>query len=107
MPSDKEIADAVRTLAKVGINPLTLANTSIGYNNQNSDLMQMQMLMGMNNSNSRDMTSMLPYFMNLQRNTGNNNFQNNNSDLMKTFMMNNLMNDMNSSFFTDDTKNTY
>ena len=70
------------------------------YGQQAQDYAQMQMLMGMSsNNNSSDMTMMLPYLMNLQKNQ---NGKNTNPEFLQTFMMNNMMSDINSSFFTDD-----
>ena len=99
-PTDKEIADAVRVLSQIGLNPLNFANGMPAYGQQAQDYAQMQMLMGMSsNNNSSDMTMMLPYLMNLQKNQ---NGKNTNPEFLQTFMMNNMMSDINSSFFTDD-----
>lgn len=48
VPSNDEIANAVKTLAKIGINPL--AGINAGY--QNPEMMQMNMLLGNNNMNN-------------------------------------------------------
>lgn len=98
--TDKEIADAVRVLSQIGLNPLNFANGMPAYGQQSQDYAQMQMLMGMgSNNNSSDMTMMLPYLVNLQKNQ---NGKNMNSDFFQTFIMNKMMGDINSSFFTDD-----
>ena len=48
VPSNDEIANAEKTLAKIGINPL--AGINAGY--QNPEMMQMNMLLGNNNMNN-------------------------------------------------------
>ena len=48
VPTNDEIANAVKTLAKIGINPL--AGINAGY--QNPEMMQMNMLLGNNNMNN-------------------------------------------------------
>ena len=59
MPSDKEIADAVRTLARIGYNPYTQA-----YNPQYSQQMQMMSLLSNNDGlGGGDFSMMLPYLM--------------------------------------------
>ena len=59
MPSNDEIANAVKTLAKLGINPLA----GIGTNYNNPQMMEMGMLLGNNNNyygnNSMNMLPML------------------------------------------------
>lgn len=58
MPTNDEIAEAVKTLAKVGINPLSGMNMN-GYQNMNPEMMQMNMLLGSNNNNQMNMLPMM------------------------------------------------
>lgn len=69
---------------------------------QNSDFAQMQMLMGANQNNSPNMMSMLPYFMSLQKNQSNGNTKTPDNEFIKTMMMTNMMSDINSSLFSED-----
>ncbi len=55
MPTDKEIADAVKTLAKIGITPYA-------QNNQNQ-YSQLNALLGGYSNNNNDFSNLLPYFM--------------------------------------------
>lgn len=69
-PTDKEIADAIRTLSRLGINPfgqLGGANLAM-YGAQNAEMMQLNALFGNNNNNGNDMMGLLPFLM--QQNTG-------------------------------------
>jgi len=75
MPSNDEIANAVKTLAKLGINPLANANANM----INPQMMQMSMLM---NDNSQAGYNMLP--MLLMNQNGN---QQVSPDLIQTMMM--------------------
>lgn len=76
MPTNDEIANAVKTLAKAGINPL--ANISQGY--QNPQMMQMSMLLNDNNNNYN--MNMLPMLLMNQ-----NSNQQLPPDLIQTMMM--------------------
>lgn len=81
MPSNEEIANAVKTLAKLGINPMAQMGQG-AY--QNPEMMQMSMLLGNNTQNSNGM-NMLPFLMMNQGNT-----QNMSPELIQTMMMNQL-----------------
>ena len=81
MPSNEEIANAVKTLAKLGINPMAQMGQGV-Y--QTPEMMQMSMLLGNNTQNSNGM-NMLPFFMMNQGNT-----QNMSPELIQTMMMNQL-----------------
>lgn len=63
-PTDKEIADAVRTLSKLGINPIA----SNGYSmwGQNPEMMQMNALMGNQNNNNNNMMNLIPMISAMQ-----------------------------------------
>ena len=78
MPSNDEIANAVKTLAKVGVNPMAGFNSGMMTN---PDLMQMNMLLGNNNTNN-GMSNMLPYLL-----MGQNNGQNLSPELIQSMMM--------------------
>ncbi len=82
MPSDKEIADAVKTLAKVGFNPLNF-NSQQGFN---PHLAQMNYYSpSQNNNNSFDM---LPFLMSQQNNRDSGNL---NPQLIQNMMMNQML----------------
>jgi tetratricopeptide (TPR) repeat protein len=85
MPTNDEIAEAVKTLAKLGMNPL---NTNIGMY-QNPEMMQMSMLLGNNNNQQMNM---LPLMM-----MGGN--QNISPEIIQTMMMGQMN--------TDFSSNTY
>jgi hypothetical protein len=97
LPTDKEIADAVRTLAKAGITPYQ----SMNYTN-NNEVEQFLATMGGSNGQNSNMMSLLPYFMNNK--AGN---QNIDPNFIKTMMMSNMAETLGSSFFNEDTQNTY
>lgn len=73
-PTNDEIAEAVKTLAKAGLNPLQQANASFNPYanlNQNSDYAAMSMMLGNNqqsNNNGNNMMNMLPYIMQQSQN---------------------------------------
>ncbi len=69
MPSDKEIADAVKTLAKVGFNPANIVPQNYammaGYGNNNLDYELLPLLMnrGANNGQNVDSRALQSYLM--------------------------------------------
>ena len=77
MPSNDEIANAVKTLAKLGINPLAGINTSY----QNPQMMEMNMLLGNNSYNGNNM-NMLPLLL-----MNHNSSQQLSPELIQTMMM--------------------
>lgn len=81
MPTNEEIANAVKTLAKLGFNPMASMNTS-GY--QNPEMMQMSMLLG-NNPQQNNGMNMLPFLMMNQGNV-----QNMSPELIQSMMMNQM-----------------
>lgn len=88
IPSDKEIADAVKTLAKIGFNPLAMNNmpNSGGYNNPQYN--QLSAIMGTGNQGNGAM-NMLPFIMGQG---GEENRMNKlNPQLIQSMMMNQLM----------------
>ena len=82
MPTNEEIANAVKTLAKLGINPMGAMVQPAAY--QNPEMMQMSMLLG-NNTQSNNGMNMLPFLMMNQGNT-----QNMSPELIETMMMNQM-----------------
>ena len=107
-PSDAEIAQAVKTLAAIGINPLQLGNTNAQMNQyQNpqmaeqytaasqaaNDLAQLQMMFGSQNNNNNygytnnNMMNFLPYLMQ----NGNNGAMS--KEMLQTMMMTQMMPD--------------
>ena len=96
-PTDAEIANAVKTLAAAGINPLQLGMNSMPnqqtmqqYSQSASELAQLQMMLGTQNNNSyynnNNMMNMLPYMMQ--------NGQNNpamSKEYLQTLMMSQMM----------------
>lgn len=92
MPTNDEIAEAVKTLAKIGLNPLAGMNNSAmypQYNAQSNEMMQMNMLMGNNNNNNNSMNNMLPFLMMGQGQGGNNM----SPEIIQTMMMSNMASD--------------
>lgn len=94
MPTNDEIAEAVKTLAKAGINPLAGMNGAnpTAYANmfqQSPEMMQMNMLMGGNNNNSMG-NNMMPMLMMAQQNG-----QKVSPELIQSMMMSNMASDFN------------
>ena len=84
-PTNEEIANAVKTLAKIGFNPMNTFNSGM-Y--QNPEMIQMSMLLGDNSSNSNsfnNFNNMLPYLM-----MGQNQNSNMSPELIQTMMMSNM-----------------
>ncbi len=101
MPTNDEIANAVKTLAKVGVNPFTSqSNAYIQAQQsmlQNPEYMQLQMMLGNNGNNSDDFMSMLPYFM---AQGGKN--QNMSADTIKNMMMSSMIGNLSTTFDFDN-----
>ncbi len=88
MPTDKQIADALKTLAKVGYNPMAQGMNQAynpTMNNYNSQLAQLGMFQNSNNSNNNNFSNMLPYLLAQQQ--GGNTSQMN-PQLLQTMLMN-------------------
>lgn len=77
-PSNEEIANAIKTLAKVGFNPMGNMNMY-----QSPEMMQMNMLLG-DSSSGYNSNNMLPYFLMSQNQNGNMKMS---PELMQTMMM--------------------
>lgn len=102
-PSNDEIAEAVKTLAKIGINPLSQQSNSYIQAQQammqNPEYMQLQMLLGSNNNNNgNDFMSMLPYFMS-QNGDKNSNIS---ADALKNMMMSSMMGNLSTTLDFDN-----
>ncbi|MBQ2872142.1 tetratricopeptide repeat protein [bacterium] len=106
MPSNDEIAEAVKTLAKVGVNPVQFQNNPYFQAQQaltqNPEYMQLQMMLGNNNQNNggMDIMGMLPYLVG----QGKNGASNMSADMIKNMMMSSMMGNI-STTFDVDTKN--
>ena len=100
-PTNDEIAQAVKTFQKLGLNPFN-SQPNLAYNQMNSqqqqqmqsinnDMMQLSMLMGQanNNSNNNNMMNMLPFMM-MSNNNQNSNFKMT-PDMIQTMMMSQMM----------------
>ena len=102
MPTNDEIAEAVKTLAKIGVNPLTTQNNAYIQAqqalNQNPEYMQLQMLLGNNQNNNNDFMSMLPYFM-PQNGTKKNNLS---EETLKNMMMSSMIGNLSTTFDFND-----
>lgn len=82
MPTNEEIANAVKTLAKLGVNPMGSMVQPAMY--QNPEMMQMNMLLG-NNTQSYNNMNMLPLLMMNQ-----NSRENMSPEFIETMMMNQM-----------------
>lgn len=68
MPTNDEIAEAVKTLAKLGINPMAgMAGTNASYSNP--EMMEMSMLLGNNTQQNNNNMNMLPMLLMNQNGT--------------------------------------
>lgn len=90
VPTDKEIADAVRTFQKMGINPFANgANANSAYG-QNAEMMQLNALLSnQNNNNGNNMMNLVPMLSALQSQGGSNN--NVSKDFMQAYMLNQML----------------
>lgn len=85
-PTDKEIADAVRTLSKLGINPL--ANINMGqFGAMNSEIAQINAMFG-NNNNNNNMMNFIPMISAMSQNGGNSNIS---KEFVQAYMMNQML----------------
>lgn len=93
-PTDKEIADAVRTFQKLGINPYAMAgNPAINaYNNPNSDIAQLNALLNNQNNgnyNNNNMMNLIPMMTAMQSSpNGTNNV---NKEFVQAYMLNQML----------------
>lgn len=96
VPTNDEIAAAVKTLAKAGLNPLAGMNgmgamngMNPAMNQQSAEMMQMNMLLGNNNNNNGGMQNMIPMMMMNQEG------KNISPELIQSMMMSNMAAGMN------------
>ncbi len=105
MPTNDEIAEAVKTLARAGVNPMPTSNPYTQAQQslyQNPEYMQLQMLMGSNNNNNGgDFMNMLPYFM-AQNQSGTGANKNLSADAIKNMMMSSMMGSLSTTFDMDN-----
>ena len=104
MPSNDEIAQAVKVLAKVGFNPFASQQNPYMQAqqamNNNPEYMQLQMLLGNNQNNTNnDFMSMLPYFFQQNGTTKNSNMS---ADAIKNMMMSSMIGNLNTTFDFND-----
>lgn len=106
MPTDAEIAQAVKTLARAGFNPLQGIQNPYAQAQQalyqNPEYMQLQMMLGNNQNNSTDFMSMLPYFLSQKNSTQSN--PNMSADMLKNMMMSSMMGNINTTFDVNNDK---
>ena len=100
VPTNDEIAQAVKTFQKLGLNPFNSQGAQ-NYSQMtpqqrqqmqsiNNDMMQLSMLMGQANNNSNNnMMNMLPFMM-MQNNSPNSNFKMT-PEMIQTMMMSQMM----------------
>ena len=87
-PTDKEIADAVRTLSKLGINPL--ANMNMGqFGAMNSEIAQINAMFGNNNNNNNNMMNFIPMISAMSQSGGGN--SNISKEFVQAYMMNQML----------------
>lgn len=90
-PTDKEIADAVRTLSKLGINPLN--GNNLAMFGQNPEMMQINAMFGnQNNNNNNSMMNLIPMLSAMQSSP------NGSAQVSKEFVQAYMMNQMLPSF---------
>lgn len=89
IPSDKEIADAVKTLAKVGFNPLAMNNIPNGGGYNNPQYNQLSAMMGGAGNQGNSTMNMLPFIMG--QGGEENRMGKFNPQLIQSMMMNQLM----------------
>jgi len=106
MPTNDEIAEAVKTLAKAGFNPFQMnaANPVMQAQQalyQNPEYAQLQMLLGNNNTSSNgDFMNMLPYFLAQKQNSSQN--PNISADMFKNMMMSSMVGNLSTTFDVDN-----
>ncbi len=98
-PTNDEIAQAVKTFQKMGLNPFNINVSSLNQLNSeqakqmqsiNQDMMQLNMMLGQNNnSNNNNMMNMLPFMM-MSNNNPNSNFKMT-PEMIQTMVMSQMM----------------
>lgn len=114
-PTNDEIAQAVKTFQKLGLNPFNSQGAQ-NFNQMtpqqrqqmqslNNDMMQLSMLMGQanNNSNNNNMMNMLPFMM-MQNNNPNSNFKMT-PEMIQTMMMSQMMPNLDFGMNTNNSRN--
>lgn len=102
-PTEEEINAALKVLKDAGINQNTVNNNSNNITeimNQNPEMMELNAMMGGNQSNNNSMLNMLPYMM-MQNKTGTNNYS---PQAMQAVIMNSMMSDFNYNIDVDKDK---
>ncbi len=102
-PTDEEIANAVKVLAKAGFNPInTTGNLPYNQvNNPNNEYAALSMMFGSNqNNNNNNYMNMLPFIMS-ENQTGNKQFS---KEMIQAMMMSSMMPDFS---FDSDKNNKY
>ncbi len=67
-PTDKEIADAVRTFQKLGINPFSGGYSNLALSqNADSNLIQMNAFLNRNNNNDNNLMNLIPLLVSMQK----------------------------------------
>ncbi len=84
-PTDKEIADAVRTFAKLGINPFGAGNNMQSFD---SNLAQASAFFG-NNNNNNNMMNLIPMISAMQSSPNGKNAMS--KEFMQAFLMNQML----------------
>ncbi len=87
-PTDKEIADAVRTLSKLGINPLSNMGNFGQFGAMNSEIAQINAMFG-NNNNNNNMMNFIPMISAMSQNGGSN--SNISKEFVQAYMMNQML----------------
>jgi len=99
VPTNDEIAEAVKVLARAGINPVA-QNPYIQAQQamyQNPEYMQLQMMLGNQNNNNDMFANMLP-FMLAQGQNQNGADKNVSADMLKNMMMSSMIGNVNTTF---------
>lgn len=114
-PTNDEIAQAVKTFQKLGLNPFnSQPNLALNQMNAqqkqqmqsiNNDMMQLSMLMGQanNNANNNNMMNMLPFMM-MSNNNQNSNFKMT-PEMIQTMMMSQMMPNLDFGMNTNNSRN--
>ncbi|MDD3236641.1 MAG: hypothetical protein PHV37_00910 [Candidatus Gastranaerophilales bacterium] len=92
-PSDKEIADAVRTLAKAGYNPLQQQMNPYQANQYNNEYANLASMFGNGQNNGNNFMNMLPFLMQQQGSQGAD--KKVTAEMMQTMMMSQMLPDFN------------
>lgn len=104
MPTNDEIAEAVKVLARAGINPVAqnpyLQAQQAMY--QNPEYMQLQMMLG-NQNNNDTFANMMPFMLAQSQNQSSSN-KNVSADMIKSMMMSSMLGNINTTFDVGNNK---